>query len=120
MLSEWVRSHLLPKPAIAAPSASAPPPSVEVGTVLCTAIAPSTNRPADRCLLREQFLHKAVLLVLAEATDADGTVQALGRLSVPAPRHSTARVLEHSSAPWLSVVAQVSGEVRIECQPLSF
>ena len=72
MLSEWVRSHLLPKPKREAPSA--PPPSVGVGTVLCTAVAPSTGRPADRCLLREQFLHKAILLVLAEATD--GTLSA--------------------------------------------
>ena len=73
MLEEWVRAHLLP----GLPPATPSPPSMGVaaGTVLCTTVAPATGRPADRCLLRDQYLHKAVLLVLSESggEGADGT-----------------------------------------------
>ena len=68
---------LAAKPPSEAPAT--PPPSVEVGTVLCTAVAPSTGRPSDRCLLREQFLHKAIVLVLAESTDGKLTACVLNR-----------------------------------------
>ena len=48
----------MPKPPW--PTPSTPPPAVEVGSVLCTAVSPASGRPADRAMLREQFLHKAV------------------------------------------------------------
>ena len=56
-----VREHLLPKPA--APTPSTPPPLVTVGTALLATVGAS-GRPAARFLLREQFVHKGLLLVL--------------------------------------------------------
>lgn len=70
MLSEWIRAHLLPKPTTPAPSAS--PPQVAVGSVVCSRVAPATGRPADRVLLREQFLHKSVMLIIDEL-EQEGT-----------------------------------------------
>ena len=74
MLGEWVRAHLLPKPP--RPTPSAPPPEVSAGTVLCTTAAPASGRPADRCLLRDQFLHKALLLVLGGEAEGNAMVSA--------------------------------------------
>ena len=36
----------------------------QVGTALLTTVAAASGRPAARFLLREQFVHKALLLVL--------------------------------------------------------
>ena len=38
--------------------------TIRVGTVLLSTVSPVTGRPADRVLLEDQFLHKAILLVL--------------------------------------------------------
>ena len=62
MLGEWVREHLLPKPAT--PTPSTPPPLVTVGTALLATVGAASGRPAARFLLREQFVHKGLLLVL--------------------------------------------------------
>jgi len=64
MLQEWVRVHLLPK--TSKPTPATPPPPVKVGTVLLTMVSPESKMPADRILIHDQFLHKAVLVVLAE------------------------------------------------------
>lgn len=77
MLREWVRAHLLPKVQRSIPSAL--PPAVTAGTVLCTSVAPDTGRPAERVLLRDQYLHKALLLVLATAPDGTASVCVLNR-----------------------------------------
>ena len=69
MLGEWCRAHLMPKPP--RPTPSSLPPKVAVGALLATAVPASTGTPADRFLLRDQFLHKALLLVVAEG--AGGT-----------------------------------------------
>jgi len=68
MLEQWVRAHLLTKPIL--PKPAAPPPDIRVGTVLVT-MSKDTGLPADRFLLHEQFLLKAVLLVLAEDKSGD-------------------------------------------------
>eukprot|EP00966_Prymnesium_polylepis_P204907 4747334-Prymnesium_polylepis.1 len=77
MLGEWVRAHLLPKPS--EPTPSAPPAEVRAGTVLCTTVQPASGRPADRFLLRDQFLHKAVLLVLGEVSNGAFAALVLNR-----------------------------------------
>ena len=66
-----VREHLLPKPA--APTPSTPPPLVTVGTALLATVGAS-GRPAARFLLREQFVHKGLLLVLQADADTDGAL----------------------------------------------
>ena len=66
-----VREHLLPKPA--APTPSTPPPLVTVGTALLATVGAS-GRPAARFLLREQFVHKGLLLVLQADADSDGAL----------------------------------------------
>ena len=38
--------------------------TIRVGTVLLSTVSPVTGRPADRLLLEDQFMHKAILLVL--------------------------------------------------------
>ena len=38
--------------------------TIRVGTVLLSTVSPVTGRPADRVLLEDQFLHKAILLML--------------------------------------------------------
>ena len=38
--------------------------TIRVGTVLLSTVSPVTGRPADRVLLEDQFMHKAILLVL--------------------------------------------------------
>ena len=58
--------------------ASAPPPSLSTGTVLLTTVSNSTGRPADRFLLRDQFLHKALLLVVA--AEPNGRLSAVCRI----------------------------------------
>ena len=65
MLGEWCRANLLPKPPRPTPTAA--PPAVAPGTVLLTDVSAATGRIADRFLLREQYLHKALLLVVSEA-----------------------------------------------------
>jgi len=78
MLREWVRVHLLPKPGSQMPSA--PPAEVKVGSVLVSTVSRQTGLPADRVLIHDQFLHKALLLVLAEgAPDAKLSVCVLNR-----------------------------------------
>ena len=77
MLREWVRAHLVPKVRRTTPSTL--PPAVAAGTVLCTSVAPDTGRPAERVLLRDQYLHKALLLVLATASDGTASVCVLNR-----------------------------------------
>lgn len=67
MLEQWVRCHLVPKPTM--PTPTTPPPAIKVGTVITTTVSPETKMPADRFLIHDQFLHKALMLVLAE----DGT-----------------------------------------------
>jgi len=62
MLEQWVRVHLVPKPAL--PTPSTPPPEVKVGSVIGTMVLPETCLPADRFLIHDQFLHKALLLIL--------------------------------------------------------
>jgi len=64
MLAAWARARLLPRNT--EPTPSAPPPEVGPGTVLCSAVTPGSGVPAERFLLRDQFLHKAVLVVLGE------------------------------------------------------
>jgi hypothetical protein len=82
MLGAWVRRRLLPPPPPPPPlpAASRPEP-IQAGDVLCSMVPPDppsgasprgiaiSGRPADRFLLVDQFLHKAVMLVL----DAGGT-----------------------------------------------
>ena len=63
-----VREHLLPKPA--APTPSTPPPLVTVGTALLATVCAASGRPAARFLLREQFVHKGLLLVLQAQAQA--------------------------------------------------
>ena len=63
-----VREHLLPKPA--APTPSTPPPLVTVGTALLATVGAASGRPAARFLLREQFVHKGLLLVLQAQAQA--------------------------------------------------
>ena len=119
MLSEWVRAHLLPKKQAllpksnplrseASPAASvgvssieAPPSSspVGVGTVLCTSVAPATGLPADRILLHEQFLHKAILLVLAESKDETKDTNGGGRLSACVLNRPTSTIAQFRSVP---------------------
>ena len=70
MLSEWIRVHLLPR-ASTPETPSTLPQSVSVGTVLCTKAAPTTGRASDRFLLRDQYLHKAIILII-EQREADG------------------------------------------------
>ena len=77
MLHAWVRAHLLPKPPRPAPATA--PVGVEAGTVLCSSVAADTGMPAERCLLRNQFLHKALLLVLQVAEDGTCTACVLNR-----------------------------------------
>ena len=64
MLGEWVRRRLLPTSPV--PTPSTPPPAVQAGTVLCSTVPSTSGHPPDRVLLDEQFLHKALLLVLGE------------------------------------------------------
>ena len=54
MLAEWVCAHLLPRPVLL-PAPSAPPPRVMAATVLRMMVSPTTRRPADRVLLRDQY-----------------------------------------------------------------
>ena len=71
MLREWVRAHLLAKAPRKTPAA--PPPIITAGSVFCSSVSADTGRPADRVLLREQFLHKAVLLCIGDyALEPDG------------------------------------------------
>lgn len=82
MLAAWVRARLLPatkgKPSAngdgtpdEAPSTpSAPPPKVATGTVLCSMV-PAAG-PSSRILLDDQFLHKALLVVLDQGKAAEG------------------------------------------------
>lgn len=73
MLEEWVRVHLLPKPTPLPTTVTSTTPDVRVGTVFATTVNPLTNRPADRFLLDEQYLHKALLLVL-DVSGPDGKI----------------------------------------------
>ena len=87
MLGAWVRRRLLPKPPPPPPlPAASRPAAIEVGAVLCSMVPPDppsgasprgitiSGRPASRFLLVDQFLHKALLLVL----DAGGEAQRKG------------------------------------------
>lgn len=76
MLEEWVRVHLLPWPILSPPAV--PPQEVTLGTVLATTVSPTTNLPSDRILLQDQFLHKALLLVV-DATPTTLVVCILNR-----------------------------------------
>lgn len=84
MLGAWVRRRLMPKPPPPPPlPASDRPGPIQVGDVLCSMVPPDpsleasargmapSGRPADRFLLTDQFLHKAVMLVL-EGGGGDG------------------------------------------------
>eukprot|EP00308_Calcidiscus_leptoporus_P000972 CAMPEP_0119379438 /NCGR_PEP_ID=MMETSP1334-20130426/52681_1 /TAXON_ID=127549 /ORGANISM="Calcidiscus leptoporus, Strain RCC1130" /LENGTH=522 /DNA_ID=CAMNT_0007398943 /DNA_START=143 /DNA_END=1708 /DNA_ORIENTATION=- len=83
MLGEWVRAHLLPP--LDTPGSSTSPamasPAVAVGVVLCSRAAPSSARVADRFLLRDQFLHKALLIVLGQGRDGQWLTCVLNRPS---------------------------------------
>jgi len=77
MLEQWVRVHLLPKKPSQLPPAAMLPPKIELGTVLSTMVSPESSLPADRVLIHEQFLHKALLLVLSAQEDGpDGKLSA--------------------------------------------
>jgi len=94
MLPEWTRVHLLPKPTVTASVAL--PAALKVGAVLCTSPTAPSGRPADRFLLRDQFLHKAVMLVLSSADDGDdGVLRAspTGRVRAVVLNRPTANVI---------------------------
>jgi len=75
MLTEWVRAHLLPRKPMTDVARAAL--SVGEGAVLCSTVAAESGRPADRFLLQDQFLHKAVLLVLTAGDEGEaGLVRA--------------------------------------------
>ena len=96
-----VREHLLPKPA--APTPSTPPPLVTVGTALLATVGAS-GRPAARFLLREQFVHKGLLLVLQADADSDGALlcAVLNRpISVPPSRSEAQTPAAPAVAPQL-------------------
>ena len=76
-LAEWVRAHLLPK--TLRPTPSTPPPTVTTGSVMCMTVAAETGRPADRVLLRDQFLHKALVVVLDEQPNGKMRAAVLNR-----------------------------------------
>jgi len=62
MLEQWVRVHLVPKPKPRSPAT--PPPEIKTGMVIGTMVSPETGLPADRFLIHDQYLHKALLLVI--------------------------------------------------------
>jgi len=75
MLEQWVRVHLVPKPKPQTPAT--PPSEVKVGTVLSTTVSPQTGLPADRFLIHDQYLHKAILLVIDDASAPNGKLSAV-------------------------------------------
>lgn len=74
MLAEWVRQHLVPRPALAEPArAEGGDGEALAGRVLCS------GRGTDTYTLESQFLHKSLLLLLHETEQGLAVAAVLNR-----------------------------------------